>query len=192
MAIYGIEGGIGTGKTLTGHTIAYNDLLTGKHLYTNIKLKNTPKHLLKNVTYMTKDLMMDIFEKVKTGTWDMTNSTVFIQEAHNYMDSRNSASKKNKVLSYWILQSRHTGKGSCDIIYDTQALSQVDIRLRRNTDFILHPHIFKWEHTDGIKKPCVIVCEVFAKIGHKDRKFSYTLDVRNTRETYDTHEVVDF
>ncbi len=164
------------------------DLYKGKKIYCNIKLKNIPDKYKKNIIYMTKEKIIDIFEHVKTGTWDMTNSTVFIQEAHNYMDSRNSASNKNKVLSYWILQSRHTGKGSCDIIYDTQALTQVDIRLRRNTDMILHPMIIEWEG----EKPYTICCMVYGKIGHNDERFSMNLDVSKTRDQYDTHEIVDF
>ena len=164
------------------------DLYNGKKIYTNIKLKNIPDKFKDKIIYMTKDTLNNIFEKIKTGDWDMTNSTVFIQEAHNYMDARNSASHKNKILSYWILQSRHTGKGSCDIIYDTQSLSQVDIRLRRNTDVVIHPHITAWEGD----KPHTISCIMFGKIGHKESKFSRILDVSKTRDQYDTHEIVDF
>ena len=107
--IIGIEGGIGTGKTLTGISYALQDLYNGKHLYSNVKIKNVPKHLENNITYITAQLIEDIFQNIKEKVWDMRNSTVFIQEMHNYMDARNSMSKKNKVLSYWILQSFPAG-----------------------------------------------------------------------------------
>ena len=121
------------------------------------------------------------------------NSTIFIQEAHNYIDSRNSMSKRNKALSYWILQSRHTGKGSCDIIYDTQSLSQVDIRLRRNTDHILHPSIRSWEITGkNGRSPKKVEVEMYSKIGHEWRINYFIMDVSKTKNQYDTHELVDF
>jgi len=194
--IIGIEGGIGTGKTLTGVTLTLKDLYDGKKVYANVKFKNIPKNLMDKITYLTKDNMAKIFDHVKKGTWDMTNSTVFIQEAHNYMDSRNSQSQKNKILSYWILQSRHTGRGSCDIIFDTQELGQVDLRLRRNTDIILRPYISKG-FMEFINKKEILIPTMITSIGqrkirHKYTTFSFNLDVSVTREQYDTHEVVDF
>jgi len=192
MAIFCIEGGIGTGKTLTGVTYALRDLYAGKRLYMNVKLKNIPKKFEKNIIYLTKENIAEIFEKVKRKEWDMTNSTIFIQEAHNYMDSRNSASTKNKALSYWILQSRHTGKGSCDIIYDTQEISQVDIRLRRNTDFIIHPKIINYVHVKGKKFPNQIRVELITKVEQKWVNGYEVIDVYETCLQYDTHELVDF
>jgi len=37
--IIGIEGGIGTGKTLTGVTLTLKDLYDGKKVYANVNLK---------------------------------------------------------------------------------------------------------------------------------------------------------
>jgi len=192
IAIYGIEGGIGSGKTITGVTLLLKDMFDGKTIYSNVKLKNIPKKYDDKIIYLTKDCIAEIFEKIKRKEWNMENSTIFIQEAHNYMDSRNSASSKNKTLSYWILQSRHTGKGSCDIIYDTQELGQVDIRLRRNTDFIIHPTIIQFMHFAGVKKPSKIRIEIITKIGQDWRKMFAVLDVLKTCDMYNTHELVDF
>lgn len=196
MTIFGIEGGIGTGKTITGVYLLLQDLKDGKKIYSNVKLKGLTTEQKKKVTYLTKEFIHNIFDKVKNGEFDMKNSTVFIQEAHNYIDSRNSASKSNKILSYWILQSRHTGQGSCDIIYDTQELGQVDLRLRRNTDFVLRPSIVAWEEYEigkkVISKPAEIIVMGEGKVGHKNMRFSWTFDVKKTREQYDTHEIVDF
>ncbi len=160
--------------------------------YNNDKKAKAFAKYKKNIIYMTKDKIAEIFELIKKGEWDMKNSTVFIQECHNYMDSRNHQSKKNKTLSYWILQSRHTGEGSCDIIYDTQELSQVERRLRRNTDYVVHPIITEWEYINFKRLPKTIIATVFAKIGQKINKFNMTLDVHLTRNMYNTHELVDF
>ena len=168
------------------------DLFGGKTIYSNVKLKNIPKEFRNKIIYLTKENIAEIFEKIKRKEWNMENSTVFIQEAHNYMDSRNSASGKNKTLSYWILQSRHTGKGSCDIIYDTQEITQVDIRLRRNTDFIIHPTIIQYQHIKSVKMPSKIRLKIMFKLGQDWTTGYKTIDTLKTCDMYDTHELVDF
>jgi len=169
------------------------DLFAGKTIYANVKLKNVPKKYKDKIIYLTKEKIEEIFEKCKTREWDMNNSTIFLQEAHNYMDSRNSASKKNKTLSYWILQSRHFGgKGGVDIIYDTQEISQVDIRLRRNTDYIVHPTIIQEIHEKGKKRPSLIRMAIHTKLGQKWVMGYKTIDVKDACRMYDTHEIVDF
>ena len=199
IAIYCIEGGIGTGKTITGVWFILEELFKeNKTIYTNTYLKHIPKQYKSNINYLTKEYITNIFEKVKNKEIRMENSCVFIQEAHNYCDSRNSQSKTNKTIGYWILQSRHTGQGSCDIFYDTQAIGQVDLRLRRNTDYIIHPNIIQWDvtyHNNGkIKKkiPKLIRLDIFTKLGHQDVQFTQIINVFDIVNKYDTHELVDF
>jgi hypothetical protein len=184
MAIFGIEGGIGTGKTMTMVYFALLDMDEKKKIYSNIKFK-----VKYPVEYLTKEKIGNIFELIKSGKFKMKNSSVFIQEAHNYIDSRNSASQKNKMLSYWILQSRHTGEGSCNIYYDTQDLGQVDIRLRRNTDYIFRPVI---SSLDEKGRPRSITGECFTKVRHELKRFTFNIEVNHVLGVYDTHEIVDF
>lgn len=184
MAIFAVEGGIGCGKTLTVVYLAMNDFKAGKNILTNINFKVRSK----KIKYLNLYELKNMFDKVKDGSLDLFNSTIAIQEIHNYMDSRNSTSNQNKLLSYWILQSRHTGAGTCDIIYDTQELGQVDKRLRRNTDYILRPTI-----TKKIKNiPSEVKVEVISKIGHKVIKGYMYYDVGNLINLYDTHQIVEF
>ena len=192
MAIFGIEGGIGTGKTLCVVYYGLQDLYAGKTIYSNIKLKGIPAKLRQNIIYLDKERLKNILTLVKEKKFDMKNSTVLIQEAHNYIDSRKAMFKENRMISYWILQSRHTGEGSCDIIYDTQDLGQVDIRLRRNTDYIFRPKIVKWNIDGKIKMPVHIRIYGNTKLGHKYVKFNKLIDVTDAVNSYDTHEVVDF
>lgn len=189
MTIYGIEGSIGTGKTLSLVYFLYNDAKAGRKILTNINLK-LPKPLDNKVVFLNKDKIINIFEELKSGNIDITGSTIGIQEIHNYIDSRNSMSKKNRVFSYFILQSRHFGgRGrGVDIIYDTQDFNQVDVRLRRNTDFYLRPMIVKKK----LGKPEIIYLELIGKVGHRLQEFSKTINVYNMLKYYDTHEVVDF
>lgn len=192
MAIFGVTGGIGTGKTLTGIYMLIRDLELGKKIFTNCRLKGLERADIKNVTYLTKEIINDMFTHIKEEKLNMRNSTVFIQEMHNYIDSRTAMSKKNRTLTYWILQSRHTGEGSSHIIYDTQELKQVDLRLRRNTDYHLKPLIYKWDIIKGKRVPKVIIIIGEGLIGHRRERFNFEIDVSKVRDMYDTHEIVDF
>lgn len=169
-------------------SLGISDLFDGKKIYSNVKLRKIPSGFSKNITYLTKDKIKNIFELIKTGKFPMKNSTVMLQEAHNYLDSRNSQSQQNKTLTYWILQSRHTGEGSCDIIYDTQEIGQVDKRLRRNTDYFFKPYIT--ERIDGVPSKILLIGQ--CKLGHKWVTFQQELNVSNAIKHYDTHEIVDF
>jgi len=188
MTIFGIEGGIGSGKTMTLVKYGLDDLYKGKKLFSNVKL-NVDKKYNKMITYLDKDKIKDIFEHIKSGKFDMRNATVLLQEAHNYMDSRTSLTVKNRTLTYWILQSRHTGAGSCDIIYDTQELGQIDKRLRNNTDFVCRPMIVE-KFEDGT--PVTIGVVLRGKLGQKFCKFYEEYDASKILNKYDTHEIVDF
>lgn len=187
MVIVGIEGGIGTGKTVSVVWFMLEDLKKGKLIYTNIRM-NVKKGLAGRIIYLTKDKIADIFEHIKKGRFDMKNSTVAIQEMHNYMDSRTSQSKRNRALSYWILQSRHTGEGSCDIIFDTQQISAVDIRLRRNIDYLIRPFIIRKRQG----APELIQLVMLSKQFHKWVTSTMQIDVTGCLKRYNTHEVVEF
>ena len=197
MAIFLIEGGIGCGKTLTGVWYVIQDLYAGKKIITNTYLKNIPRELRKNVQILDKEMIENLYEKVKDRTLKLPNTTLFLQEAHNYMDSRRSMSKKNQVLTRFITMSRHSGQGSFDIIVDTQKKEQLDIRLRQNTDYLIHPQIIKYELKKSksgkiTKLPHLILLDKWAKIGHKEYKLRQIIDVSKVRDQYDTHELVDF
>lgn len=189
MTIIGIEGGIGSGKTLSLVTLALIDIKKKEKVYSNIKLMRLDKADNKKVVYLTRKLIENIFELIKTKKFKMANSLVLLQEVHNYLDSRNSMSVKNRTMSYWILQSRHTGRGSCDILYDTQDFCQVDKRLRSNTDYFMRPFITE---TDDKNRPKTIHLMIFSKLLHRYVKSSYIICVSNYIDKYDSHEIVEF
>lgn len=182
--IIGIEGGIGTGKTLLLTTLGIADYRKGRKLFTNVKINIDDQKII----YLTKQYIYTMLERIKSGELDMKNSTVLIQEAHNYVDSRDSISMKNRTFTYWILQSRHVGRDSCDIIYDTQRFDQVDLRLRRNTDIFLRPRIIG--RLKG--KPKIIRVQGFFERFGKVSEFNYKIDVYRTLALYDTFEIVDY
>lgn len=190
MAIFGSVGGLGCGKTMVAVYYILKDMYNGKTIYSNIKFKNVKPY---RIRYLTKERIHKMFELVKTKKLDLTNSTIFLDEIHNYFDSRNSMSTKNKVGSYWVLQSRHTGRGSCDIVYTTQELGQVDVRIRNNTDHIFRPQILRRiDPKDKDSIPTHLLVNYQAYKGQRKINKDYILAVHDTPKHYDTHELIDF
>lgn len=60
-----------------------------------------------------------------------TNSVLLFDEFHIWTDSRESASKKNKVIGWYV---SNTGKDHVHLIFNSHRLDQVDKRIRRLTD----------------------------------------------------------
>lgn len=121
--IYGFIGDIGQGKTLSMIRIAYTLYKQGHKIYSNIKL-NFP------FEYFTLSDIIKYAENDKT----FKNAVFIIDEAHIFIDSRNSMSKKNLIISYFILQTR---KKDVTLLYTTQYFHQIDKRLRASTNAII-------------------------------------------------------
>lgn len=126
MPIVGIQGPIGSGKTTCLTYFALQEaLVLKKPIYANYHFTELPS------TYMTfDDLMMRMESK-----FDFMRAGIFLTEAHIWLDSRMSASKLSRLMTYFVLQ---TGKQDINLYYDTQDFGQVDIRLRRMTDIAIH------------------------------------------------------
>ena len=64
----------------------------------------------------------------------LLNCVLVIDEAHVYLDSRTSVSRKNRIISMFLVQTR---KKNVHLYYTTQSYDQIDKRLRNNTDVIV-------------------------------------------------------
>lgn len=73
---------------------------------------------------------LNAFDMIE-NTQLLENSSIGIDELHEYADSRSSGTLQNKRISDFFLQSRHF---SSNIYYTTQFIDQVDKRIRRITD----------------------------------------------------------
>lgn len=121
--IIGFIGKRGSGKTLSMTKEAYLYYRQGYTIYANIKL-NFPyeKYTLEDIaSYANGEVQ---FKKV----------FFIIDEAHVFIDSRRSGSKKNLAISYFILQTR---KRDVKLAFTTQYWHQVDKRLRDATEIIV-------------------------------------------------------
>lgn len=112
----GVKGSGKTCYTTAGLCEAYQH---GKQVYANYHLY---------FPYTPLD-MEDIIENMG----NLQNVSIAIDEAQIYFDCRMSASKQNRLFSYLMLQSR---KRNVDITMTSQQLWNVDVRIRRNLDYL--------------------------------------------------------
>lgn len=73
----------------------------------------------------------DAMIKSKEG---LTNAVLLLDEVHIWLDSRSSMQKKNKMITYFILQTR---KRNVRLLCTTQHLHQIDKRFRDTIDILV-------------------------------------------------------
>jgi hypothetical protein len=119
MTTIAFEGGLGSGKTL-GMTffLFMEKLVMLKKVYANYWL---------DIQYTPLDMSEVLAEMA-----DLKNVAIGIDEFHIFCDSRIAASKRNRLISYFALQTR---KRNVALYFTTQFLDQVDKRLRRLVDY---------------------------------------------------------
>ena len=167
--IIAITGNMGSGKTLLATAFAEHYRTTQKsNIYANYGL---------NISY-TPLRMQDIAD----CEFDFSNSVLIIDEIHLFMDSRQSSTKKNRIISYFITQSR---KRNIVLIYTTQQSHQIDKRLRSNTDYFI-----KCENlTPGVKEDMFIRWTIHDMDNNEK---SFILKADPYFKLYDTHQMIDF
>ena len=162
---------MGSGKTLSMVRQAYMLYKMGKTVYSNFDLQFPHKN------FTLKELM----DYSKDGT-TFYDAVFLIDEAHIFIDSRSSFSAKNKVLSYFITQTR---KKDVYLMYTTQHFMQVDKRLRQNTDVFVECHSKKARDGDQYT---MNIYHIIRMDGTEDRVFLYRS--KDFYSLYDTREVV--
>jgi len=174
--IIGVIGDRGSGKTLFMTYEAFNQYRKGKQIYSNYKLSFPLLPNTKKPKLIPNDFFLD-FEK-----YNLKNVCMFIDEIYIYIDSRSSGSNKNKLMSYFFNQTRKTG---VDLYYSTQFFSQVDKRLRFNTERFILPKC----HKDKNKNMFIAV-----EICNRDLKLlkKWVIKAKVIFNLYDTDEIIKF
>lgn len=125
--LIGIQGGLGSGKSIMLMRYLLIDYSNGFNIMCNMKD-------IKNMKYEILDI-----EKLLTYTNEneqLQNVTVGIDELTVLCaDCRKSSSKNNVVFSYLVLQSR---KRNCNIYYTTQSMGMIDIRVVEHTHIVVN------------------------------------------------------
>lgn len=175
--ITGYIGQVRQGKTLGAVRELYLLHRRGHIIYSNIHLKFPYKPL-------TLDMIIDVVEHDKRLE---DNAVIFIDEIHIWLDSRVSVSKRNRIVTYFLLQ---TGKMAKDtdygmmLIYTTQYLDQIDKRLRHLTDIVIECNKYKY----GERRVFVLIYNVFR--GSKSFSEKEVFFGEKYYELYDTREIV--
>jgi len=183
--IIGVEGGLGSGKTILIVRYLYKDDKKGIPVYANFHLKNI-RHKLLDV--------MEILQMDKSKS-DINNMSLAIDEITVFMDCRTSITKMNRLISYFILQTR---KRNVTLYYTTQHFGMVDKRLINHTDIrIIAEKIPKYKKSlqgDIISDGYYNNYRKYTIYDLRDLKNfkwkSFKLKISDYYEYYDTNEVI--
>lgn len=121
--IAGFIGKMGSGKTLSMVRETLKYYAEGNKIYSNFHL---------NIPYEKLDF--DTLFKMAEAQTPLNDVVILLDEVHILLDSRSSMKKENKVVSFWLNQTRKMG---VKLYYTTQHLHQIDKRLRSGTDFFI-------------------------------------------------------
>lgn len=113
---------MGSGKTVTLTMLAIRAFLSGEKIYSNYVLYGIPYIPVHDITQI-ENMHSGFFAADELWLW---------------MDSRVSASGKNKSISKILLQSRKHG---LTVAYTAQGLHQIDKRVRLITDIVMFPRM---------------------------------------------------
>lgn len=186
--IMGFVGKRGDGKTLAMTAALFRAHTFERTIFSNYGL-HFPDESTANPSYipLTADMVSD-FAKSDSGLID---AAIGIDEIHVWLDSRMHGSKRNRVASYMLTQTR---KRSVDVFYTTQFLHQVEKRVRDNTDIIVECRNRNREKDMG-KPPEECNPDLILTIIDKGREKIYQRHIPPVRakkiaEWYNTNEVI--
>ena len=177
--IVGIVGNRGTGKTLTMAKIGLEAIKKGKVVYSNFKF-NTKKFTAEENTRLR---MIDKEFFINYKDMKLRNCIILLDEVYVYFDSRSSATKRNRVFSYFINQTRKRG---VDLYYTTQFFRQVEVRLRLNTEFFIIPSLIRERKTMIVINELISFADSMKTLGNEKFIGGDYFDI------YDTDEIISF
>jgi len=140
-------GGIGSGKTIS---IVREIIKSENYPVTNFNLKNIKHHRLKY-----SDIIREIEKvgldkkkrKIKQVNWNFwsrllnkhKNFSIYLDEAHNIINSRSSMSKDNILLGKWVSQIRKVlaDNEQNHLYIITQQLRKIDVNFRDLTQIVV-------------------------------------------------------
>lgn len=194
-----LVGGIGSGKTIS----AVREIIKSKNYpITNFKLKKYKYHRLKYTDIITETIKTGLDDKqrkikvVNWAFWDNirkkhSNFSIYLDEAHNIINSRNSMSKDNILLSKWVSQIR---KVLSDSPYNhlyvvTQHSRKIDINFRDLTQIVISCSCIKYKNHTYIIQKFFNGFDNYLRNAHKAKAY---FNADPYFKYYDTMEMVTF
>ena len=162
--IVGIQGGLGTGKTLLMARYLVKDSFNGRDVRVNFNLHNCTFKLL------------DI-EELLNNKVDLKNVSVGIDEFTVFADCRTSMS--NTMITYFILQTR---KRNVCLYYTTQDFGMLDKRIIRHTHMFITAEKCKDDNY-----------RIYTVIDARDREAKpsvFGLDITKWFDYFDTDQII--
>ena len=171
-----ISGGLGSGKTC---------LLTKYAILSHIQGKmNISNYHLRRIPYKKLD-MVDLY----INHPDLKNMFIGGDELYTFMDCRTSISKRNRLESYFVAQTR---KANVDLYFTSQFSSFVDLRLIKFVDLVIQmENIWLINKKTGIKykHPYLFIMTITDyRDPHNISSRTCRFDGRQWFKEYDTNE----
>ena len=159
--LMGFFGNLGTGKTL-GLTY-YLHKYRANEIYANYHLAFKSNYIAE-----PEDLL------------NVSQGYIGLDELWAWLDSRVSASKKNRLLGHFLLTSRKRG---CHVLYTAQHFKQVDKRVRNITDVLAFPTYDR--------KTKRLTIELTSQFDSSFRR-KFTIDARPIFDMFNTTEEIKY
>lgn len=173
--LIGIIGGLGSGKTLTMTMLGKLASQVGQDVSSNYHIT------FSNLRVITKN----DFDNFRNGV-------MLLDELWLWSDSRRAMSDKNYIVNKIPLSSR---KRKLAIIWTSQQLSQIDLRIRNITDVLLYPQLQIVRDSNG--NPIIYkdgkqmtICNVACVFTSKKRTKHFCFLANDIFNLYDTDEEV--
>jgi len=170
--IIGIEGGLGSGKTLYMAKCLHKDFLNGFNIQSNFGL---------NFEHGDLDVKM-----LMESSTELQNVSIGIDEMTVFVDCRRSASRMNTLLSYFILQTR---KRSVNLYYTTQDLNMIDLRLYNHTHITViceKLYFSNGEEIEDYRRYTLLDMRDKFRVKPK----SFVMKISDFYDLYDTNEII--
>lgn len=195
------------GKSLSLAATCVWQMLAGRKVWSNMKVKTSPAILSRkkfidgsDITYKeTEALDWNLFYMLDDS---MVNGTIAFDEIGYFADSRQSASTKNKLMNAVMRQVRHR---NLNIFYTALDFGMVDYRLRYETSFVCtcEDMMFKpWGKENNVEGGICILQRYYDVSGRMTGKRQDYYDTRKTPyrvrrfrgrpywDCYDTREII--
>lgn len=170
-------GTVGSGKTISMTIEAYKYYKRGMSIYANYGL-----------SFPHTKLDKQTFDRLIRDKESLQDCVILLDEVHIWLDSRSSMGKKNKAISYFLLQTR---KRNVRLLCTTQHFHQIDKRLRDTTDVLVYCENMT-NKTSLVTGGLTLIKLEYFKQYSGEPSSTKVLNVTPFFSLYDTTEIVDF
>jgi len=177
-----LQGARGKGKNLTIVYEATRFKNAGYKVIANFKISFADR-------YITNDEFIEIVSSRERIINEFSNCVLCLDELHILMDSRSFGKNGNKIISYFIAQTR---KIECHILGASQFSGMVDLRFRQQMDCIGFPFYDKFT---GYCEVEYYDLDALQSDLHRENALKPSQIIFNAKQVfkyYDTNEVIEY